>query len=126
MWTVRVPQLDPGQTFETCIGGMRDAELQQRLQSAIPLITQASVDYEVAAKSNLFHTIAPGNDVGFVSAKEMSRLYDRRMVPMSSPGRAVYDQLLSAPRHGICPLCGVRTVSTLDHTFRRRITPPTE
>jgi hypothetical protein len=115
MWTVRLPQLDPGQTFETCIGGMRDAELQQRLQSATPLITQASVDYEVAANSNLFHTIPPGNEVGSVSAKEMSKLYDSRMVPTRSPGRVAYDLLLSAPRHGICPLCGVRTVSTLDH-----------
>jgi hypothetical protein len=115
MWTVPLPQLDPRQTFETCIGGMRDAELQQRFQAATLLITQASVDYEVAANSNLLYTIPSGNEVGLVSAKEMSALYDDRMVPMSSPGRAAYDLLLSAPKYGTCPLCGVRTVSTLDH-----------
>lgn len=115
MWAVYPPQLDPRLTFETCIGGMRDAALQQRFQLATPLITQASVDYELAANSNLLHTIPSGNGVGPVSCKEMSKLYDSRMVPMNSPGRATYDLLLSAPRHGICPLCGVRTVSTLDH-----------
>lgn len=115
MWTVPLPQLDPRQTFETCIGGMRDAELQQRFQLAAPLITQASLDYKVAANANLLHTIPSGNGVGGVSAKEMSTLYDSRMVPMGSPGRAAYDLLLSAPKHGICPLCGVRPVWTLDH-----------
>src|SRR5208337_2014579 len=102
MWAIPPPQLDPRQTFETCIGGMRDAELQQRFQLATPLITQASVDYQLAANTNRLHTIPSGNAVGPVSCKEMSKLYDNRMVPMSSPGRAAYDLLLSAPKHGIC------------------------
>lgn len=37
------------------------------------------------------------------------------MAKNTAPGRPIYDKLLAAPKHGICPLCGQRTVSTLDH-----------
>jgi hypothetical protein len=37
------------------------------------------------------------------------------MVAKKSPGRDVYDKLMSLAYYGKCPLCGQRDVSTLDH-----------
>jgi hypothetical protein len=37
------------------------------------------------------------------------------MVPKTSTGRPIYDRIISQPRHGKCPLCGIGTVNTLDH-----------
>jgi hypothetical protein len=34
---------------------------------------------------------------------------------VSGPGRAIYDELMSAPENERCPLCGHGTVSQLDH-----------
>ena len=37
------------------------------------------------------------------------------MVPRKQPGRSVYELIISAPKYGKCPLCGLGTVNTLDH-----------
>lgn len=37
------------------------------------------------------------------------------MAKKGSPGRDIYDELISAPAQGRCPLCGHRLVTTLDH-----------
>lgn len=34
---------------------------------------------------------------------------------VGSPSRSLYEQIRMAPAHGLCPLCGQRVVSTVDH-----------
>ncbi|MEU8251653.1 HNH endonuclease signature motif containing protein [Nonomuraea sp. NPDC048916] len=46
-------------------------------------------------------------------------LYEQRMAKAGSSGRAVYDRIKLAAPHGVCPLCGVRQVATLDHHLPR-------
>lgn len=50
-----------------------------------------------------------------VTAKEMSWIYENRMVGKKSPGRPVYDAIRTASPQGRCPLCGHRDVTTVDH-----------
>lgn len=57
--------------------------------------------------------MTPG--LGGVSAADMEKIYTQRMVPSSSPGRVAYDKIMGSAEHGRCPLCGQRTVTTLDH-----------
>jgi hypothetical protein len=45
----------------------------------------------------------------------MKRLYAGQFVPKTKSARSLYDQILAAPKFSVCPLCGHRTVSTLDH-----------
>ncbi|TRO62490.1 HNH endonuclease [Streptomyces sp. IB201691-2A2] len=50
-----------------------------------------------------------------MTKKEMTDVYTDRMAKKKAPGRVIYDDLILAPAHGICPLCAQRPVSTLDH-----------
>ncbi|MBD3672002.1 MAG: hypothetical protein HUJ26_00625 [Planctomycetaceae bacterium] len=43
------------------------------------------------------------------------KVYTDRMVKKKSPGRSIYERILLAPKHRICPFCGIGTANTLDH-----------
>jgi hypothetical protein len=58
-----------------------------------------------------------------VSTGEMVDVYKKRMAKKDAPGRPLYDRLMAAPPHGRCPLCGQRTVSTLDHHLPKSLYP---
>lgn len=51
----------------------------------------------------------------------MKKVYSEKLVARSSPGRKYYDMILSAPRGGLCPICGERLVRTLDHYLPKMI-----
>lgn len=51
---------------------------------------------------------------GFTSKDDYVRLYDRYFVKGRVKIRKIYD-ILRASSHGLCPLCGIGTVTTLDH-----------
>lgn len=79
-------------------------------------VAEAATDYLAAATSEAWFEVSREEGVaGLVTAAEMGSVYTRHLVAKGSPGRFVYDRLLEAPPHGICPFCGQRTVSTLDH-----------
>lgn len=61
-----------------------------------------------------FHTLAPPA-AATPADEELRDLYKRTMVRKGGPGRATYDLLKLSATGGICPLCGQRNVSTLDH-----------
>src|SRR5262249_39637235 len=46
---------------------------------------------------------------------EMVWLYDAKLSRLRDRARPIYDAIKLAPRNGVCPLCGHRVVSTLDH-----------
>ena len=116
MWKVNLPRHSAQNSFSTCISRVRDAELRARLQAVAGEIHNASYAFEAAACLTHVHTLRSAADVGgLVSREEMSKVYTQRMAKIGAPGREIYDELLSAPAHGRCPLCGHRRVSTLDH-----------
>jgi hypothetical protein len=61
--------------------------------------------------------------VAGVTAEELIDVYVYRMARKGAPGRPVYDRLMAAPRHGRCPYCAQRTVSTLDHYLAKATCP---
>jgi hypothetical protein len=115
MWRLNPPAIDIPQLYEKCIEGIRDEELLERLQLALPTIQQFGTAYVQAATAGQLHMFPPALTVEDVTTTEMSWVYDNRMVRSNSPGRTAYDQIMSAPINSRCPLCGHRRVSTLDH-----------
>lgn len=116
MWRVRKPTVSAEESFETCISRIRNADLKQRMEEIADSVIAAAEAYDTAAGVAQLHGIAAQSDVdGSVTAKEMTRLYDGRMVAAKSPGRGIYDALIASAEHGRCPFCGHRVVSTLDH-----------
>jgi hypothetical protein len=90
--------------------------LRARLDAATQAVEDASEEFETAAAVQATHVIAREALVGGnVTRVEMEKVYTQRMAKKGAPGRDIYDELISAPAHGRCPLCGYRLVTTLDH-----------
>jgi 5-methylcytosine-specific restriction endonuclease McrA len=112
------PPHPPGEVFLTCISRVRNESLKARLEAVEPYIIAAATAFDVAATNVQLHTIPTHSDVGGrvrVTKDEMVAVYDGRMVHKESPGRQIYDEIITAPAQGRCPLCGQRDVTTLDH-----------
>jgi len=102
--------------FNTCISRVRDADLKSRFERCENEIVLASNDFEQKVSLAQLHKIKSSDNVGnIVTAEEMKKVYTDRMVNKTSSGREYYDKLMAIPKHGRCPLCGQRVVSTLDH-----------
>jgi hypothetical protein len=80
------------------------------------VVVATSQEFDAAAVSQALHCIGRASSVGgIVTADEMVRVYTQRMAKHGAPGRIIYDDLIAAPSHGRCPLCGHRLVTMLDH-----------
>ncbi len=108
----------PSDVFLTCISRVKDKSLKARLEAVNLYVIAAATAFDIAAANAQLHNILSHTHVGErvrVTKDEMVAVYDSRMVPKESPGRHIYDEILTAPAQGLCPLCGQRDVSTLDH-----------
>lgn len=52
---------------------------------------------------------------GEVTKKDLKELYTIYMLKQDSDSRKVYDKLRASSKGGVCPLCGIYGVETLDH-----------
>lgn len=110
------PTENPKIVFETCISRVKDPALKRKLESVSDNIKEAAEKYDAAGASKEFFKLHEHHNVaGIVTQKEMEKIYTDRMVNSKAPGRKYYDNLRASPPQGICPLCGQRPVSTLDH-----------
>lgn len=110
------PVFVAGDVFLVCVSGETNLPLKARLTSIKSHIDAAATAYEIAAAAGSLHALNVSSGVaGVVTKDEMSHLYTERMSKRKSPGRVVYDKLMLLPSRGVCPLCGARKVSTLDH-----------
>ncbi len=109
------PVEEAGDVFSTCISRVRDAKLKARLGGILQLVVAASAEFDDAAAHTQLHQIVPQGMVGLVTQAEMEVVYTQRMAKKGAPGRDIYDALFNSAPQGKCPLCGHRTVSTLDH-----------
>ena len=107
--------LNPGETYSLCISKVRNRELKARLQAATPLVEQAAADYDAQASGAMLYRLSTHNGIGALTTLEMVNVYTNGMVPVKIPGRSVYDRIINAAPLGICPLCDLGSVTTLDH-----------
>ena len=108
--------LAPVDVFKLCISVVSDPELKARLRAIAPLIEAAAEEFDDAAAARTLHTIAREPVVGGnVTNKELVKVYTLRMARAGRPGRIVYEAILAGAPGDRCPLCGIGTVTTLDH-----------
>ena len=112
-----------GEVFENCVSMVRDKDLRSRLQAVRPIVENEAADYDDKATRTQLYRKQSHDSVGAVSSSEMVKVYTGRMVPKRSKGRPTYDQIMAAPVHGKCPLCGIGTVNTLDHYLPKTLFP---
>jgi 5-methylcytosine-specific restriction endonuclease McrA len=95
---------------------MRHSPRKSRLLSVKRRVSAAARAYDAAARSAALHKVKATKDVGGMASKaDMVGLYRDRLARIGTVGRAVYDEIVSAPEFGKCPLCGEFQASTLDH-----------
>jgi hypothetical protein len=112
--TLPAPTANPGALYNACVSATNDKTLRARLIGYQPRVSAAAQSYQTAGTGPNFHTLT--RTAGTTDAdKELRDLYKRTMSRKGGPGRATYDLLKLSARGGICPLCGHRSVSTLDH-----------
>ncbi|HDC4368146.1 hypothetical protein SJ090_17790 [Enterobacter cloacae] len=109
--------------FSACINDI-PAEEQPYKVRVSNVINQVNAEWMVYNQRalvrdlHLFQACTHGNDtqiiIGNVTKKDLKDLYEKYMVRDNMASRTVYD-LLRASSNGICSLCGIAPVSTLDH-----------
>jgi hypothetical protein len=101
--------------MEACIESVQDASLKQRLGDVFEAVAKAELDYFSLGEEVRLYAIVQSDTVGgVVSGDEMQRIYSSTFV-RSARTRHFYDTIKKLPPNDICPICGLRTVSTLDH-----------
>lgn len=109
------PTVTARQALDLCIASIRDEDLTRRLREVAATIEAAEAAYVVHGDQATLNMVASTDGVaGYVSTAEMKRVYEGTFVH-SIRTRNIYDSIKSLPENDICPLCGQRTVFTLDH-----------
>ena len=110
--------------FNLCISRVKSTELKARLVACEQSIHDAVEIYDTKAAQAELHTIERHDAVNLnVTQEEMESIYTGRMVGQNSPGREVYDKLISSAPNNICPLCSQRVVNTLEHHLPKKHFP---
>ncbi|MDS0528473.1 HNH endonuclease [Clostridium sp. SHJSY1] len=114
MIKVKKPYYKQKEILNDCISNMNNGSKKSRILSSKSTIKQESINYDEIAKDGELSTISTSDIIrGGATKDDMVWLYTNKFV--GDMGRKYYDRLMLLPRHGICPFCGERTVSTLDH-----------
>lgn len=110
------PDLVVKDVYETCISKVKNILLKEKLLKISDSIVVAEQEYKEKSTKHKWFLIKSSDSVdGVVSKAEMEKVYTQRMVGQKSPGRELYNKIKNSAPNGICPLCGQRAVSTLDH-----------
>lgn len=102
--------------YNTCVGGFKNGPIKRKLINAVDEIVKESKKFEKNATTNTLHKIKRIKKFSSgASAKQVIAVYTAKMARKKSPGRDLYDQIVASAPLGICPLCGQRVASTIDH-----------
>lgn len=115
-----LPNYDFLSTYDICLQSSNSNNLIA-MRAIRPNIADHEAIYQRRATNVTLHHSAMsrhGNSgdivTGNVTKDDFVSLYEDCFVKTGTPGRAIYDALRTSS-NGICPLCGIGGVSTLDH-----------
>ena len=112
----------PEDIFECCVESYTDPEKKKRLMACKHLVEVDSESYQKLVPSQIdrFTISELPEDV---SSAEMKKVYDEKFARAETVGRTYYDAIMAQAERGICPICGVRLASTLDHYLPKAKVP---
>ena len=109
------PDVTGAVALQLCASSIKDPDLKERLLQAKAVVEADEKMYRERGEGGELHAIKGTKTVGgFVTRKEMERVYNGTFVK-SSRTRSTYAELKKACVNDICPLCGQGTVHQLDH-----------
>lgn len=117
-----IPEVKPEDIFECCVESYTDPGKKKRLLACKHLIEVDSASYHKLVPSQI-DEFAVSRLPGDVSTDEMKKVYDEKFARADTVGRTYYDAIMAQVERGICPICGVRLASTLDHYLPKSKVP---
>lgn len=115
MRSLPIPDVTGAEALLLCASSIRDRDLKERILKAEAIVEAAEDIYREHGEGAMLHAMEGTRSVGgFITRKEMERLYNGTFVK-SSRTRSTYAKLKKACINDICPLCGQGTVHQLDH-----------
>lgn len=115
MRTLPMPLQTASDVLTTCVAGVDDLALRHRLQAVTQQLVVAAAHYDQLARAQNLHLVPRTTNVGEVTRSELEALYSQEMSAPNGAARAIYSALRNAPPNKKCPLCGIGTVTVLDH-----------
>jgi hypothetical protein len=102
------------EALSLCIQSIRDRELTDRLALIADQVEAAESAYVLRGDQEELFLIPQTLGIGGITVNEMKRVY-KDTFAKSARTRNIYDKIKKLPVNDICPMCGQRTVSSLDH-----------
>lgn len=119
-----LPEFAVTQAVELCVSGITNPERAQALMDALPMFQGAEALYlNLASKGQLYTIPTSDNVTPQLSGELMGIVYKSHFMRVRSPSRGLYDAIRAAPAFNLCPLCGQRTVSSVDHYLPQSLHP---
>lgn len=116
MKRLRPPSMHVTDTVRACVAGITIPERAQVLTEALPTIQRCEAEYlELGPPGQLFRILPSTSVTPEIDAALMGVIYKNHFARQGSPSRALYDRIRMAPEFSLCPLCGQRIVTTVDH-----------
>lgn len=120
---ISYPDIKCADVFGTCLLSVSGSnqDYKDRLQSISKTIIREWSRFDTRCAPKSFHLFTPcaARNPGQlieknVTKKNLKDLYTVYMLKVESESRKVYDRLRASSK-GVCPLCGIHGVDTLDH-----------
>lgn len=115
MRTLAMPPQNAADVLTACIDGFDDLALVTRLRAIEPQLVAAAAGYDQLARTQSLHQIARVNGVGAVTRAELEALYTEQMSATQGAARSIYSAIRNSSPNSKCPLCGIGTITVLDH-----------
>ena len=109
-----IPDTRPADIFEKCIESYTDENKKERLLTCKRLVEIDSDNYRCLVPAQIDKFVKsdlPAN----VTSTELMDVYEEKFAKDKTAGRTYYDKIKEQAERSICPICGIRIVSTLDH-----------
>ena len=117
-----LPDVKVEKIYAECVEGFSSVAKRTRLLSCKDLVIEDSNLYDVCVPQALdkFSASELPEDV---SKEEIISVYAQKFADKNAPGRKYYDAIKGQAVRGVCPICGIRIVNTLDHYLPKTKVP---
>jgi hypothetical protein len=119
-----LPNFAAKEVIELCASGITLPERSKALLAALSTIEAGEETYKkLAVVGQLFQIPSTDDVTSELNGELMGKIYKSHFMRVRSPTRNLYDSIRLAPKHGLCPLCGQRSVGSVDHYLPQSLHP---
>jgi hypothetical protein len=123
MRVLNKPVDDAATAYAAAISGKSNSADRAHLDNLLPDVLANETEFADRCNAVSCHAMSKPIEKGSTSATQLKNLYDDNFARARSTGRPIYDRIMAAAPRSICPLCKLRTVSTLDHFLPKATYP---